>query len=1009
MQNPNHELETSIQSPITFAYSLVSKSSDGVTFCNLSTINTVTTDSNFLKLIGLNSNTVTSKSLNWEDFLYIDSLALIKQHIQKAQLNKNHTFKEELKIYNQNKDLVWVSCTGFIVETPEKLTNTLLIAYNDITKYKKTENKQALRINRFEQVIDGAYFGSWEHNIETEEVILNNRWAEIIGYSLEDLGVITTETWKKYTHPDDCKIAEQLFEDHISGKTDFYACQFRMKHRNGNWVWVFSRGKVTSYSLDGKAKWIAGSHYDITNIKQNEIELNHQKKLLEEVNEIAKIGAWEYNIKTNTFYWCSTIKKIIEIDDDYEPSIPGLSEFIINEEDETIRKENMANTFKTGKPFKHTLQIKTKKGNVLWVNIIGKLKYTDDDPVTIYGFLQDINEQVTVNENLSQKEEQFKRIFKYAHNGMCLVGLEGNFLNVNTSLCKMLGYTSKEIKKLKYQDVTHPDYLEKDLQCVQDILNNKIESYQLEKKYIRKDGSVMFGLLSVTIVKDNDGNPMYFISQINDITERKNNESLLKHNSHLLESVNEAAQIGIWEYDLNKDEVYWSDTIKKLMGVPPNYEPNLDDAISIFKEGKDRTKISNLVSNAITKGINYDVNLQVNTKHKGVKWARTIGISEYKNGKCQKLYGFFQDIDAIKKAELQIKLKEEQFRTTFKHSKTGMAIISSNGKIQMANPSLCSMLKYSETELKEMSIYNITFDKDLAFTSEFLESLTSGKIDGKNFDKRYITKNGSIIWANATVAAVKNDKGEFTHVVAQLIDVTENKLLNESLKEHNKRLVDFSHIVSHNLRSHTSNINMLLDIGKDKNPDLIDNEIFQHMETAANNMSETVNYLSEIVEINTKLDEKLIAVNLQPYVLKAIENFKSSLKDINCIPTISVDENLKVLVIPEYLENSILNIINNAIKYRNPNKAAIINITSDTLEKYVSLSITDNGYGIDLEKHGDKLFGMYKTFHEHKDAKGIGLFICKNQIEAIGGKIEVKSDVNKGSTFTIYLKHEHNY
>ncbi|OBX21942.1 hypothetical protein BAA08_10810 [Bizionia sp. APA-3] len=361
----------------------------------------------------------------------------------------------------------------------------------------------------------------------------------------------------------------------------------------------------------------------------------------------------------------------------------------------------------------------------------------------------------------------------------------------------------------------------------------------------------------------------------------------------------------------------------------------------------------------------------------------------------------------MKKAELQIALKEEQWRTTFNHSKTGMALIDLTGQVQMTNQSLCDVLGYTEAEMKTMTIIDITFPEDLNDTFKFMEGVISGKQEGYNFEKRYITKKGNVIWANASVAAVKNDKNEFTHVVAQIVDITENKLLNESILEHNNRLINFAHIVSHNLRSHTGNMTMLLEISRTNNPDLLDEEIFQHLKTSSENMNDCVNYLSEIVEINTKVKDTLLSLNLKDYVNKALQNVQISVNEINCEIEINVADDLNVIAIPAYLDSIILNLITNALKYHSPKRSPKIIITSNQSEKYITLDITDNGQGIDLKKHGDKLFGMYKTFHDHKDARGIGLFISKNQIEAIGGKIEVKSEVNQGTTFKIYFKHEH--
>ena len=115
----------------------------------------------------------------------------------------------------------------------------------------------------------------------------------------------------------------------------------------------------------------------------------------------------------------------------------------------------------------------------------------------------------------------------------------------------------------------------------------------------------------------------------------------------------------------------------------------------------------------------------------------------------------------------------------------------------------------------------------------------------------------------------------------------------------------------------------------------------------------------------------------------------------------SVDKNLNVLSVPAYLESIILNLMTNAVKYRSLDREPKIAISAKKQDGYLVLSISDNGLGIDLERYGDKLFGMYKTFHDNKDARGLGLYIIKNQIEAMDGNITVTSEVGKGSTFKV--------
>ena len=139
-----------------------------------------------------------------------------------------------------------------------------VIVFLDISERLKMQAQLDKEREHLQNIIDGTHAGTWEWNLKTGEAVFNERWAEIFGYQLSELAPFTLESWEKFVHPDDLKRANQLLQKHFSGETDYYECDVRMRHRDGRWIWIADRGKVTWRTDDGKPLIISGTHLDVT-------------------------------------------------------------------------------------------------------------------------------------------------------------------------------------------------------------------------------------------------------------------------------------------------------------------------------------------------------------------------------------------------------------------------------------------------------------------------------------------------------------------------------------------------------------------------------------------------------------------------------------------------------------------------------------------------------------------------------------------------------------------------
>ena len=273
-----------------------------------------------------------------------------------------------------------------------------------------------------------------------------------------------------------------------------------------------------------------------------------------------------------------------------------------------------------------------------------------------------------------------------------------------------------------------------------------------------------------------------------------------------------------------------------------------------------------------------------------------------------------------------------------------------------------------------------------------------------------VAKSGKIIWIrNISNFVLEKDKSVISRGI--MIDISLMKEAEMNLKnslylvtEQNKRLLNFSYIVSHNLRSHTSNIESIISLIESADTEEERNEMIHLLKSVSISLDETMIHLNEVVNINTNIDLVIKPIDFSKYIFKSQEVLSEQilLNQANII--IDIPDDSIIDYNAAYLESILYNLISNAIRYRHPQRKPIVTIK---LHKEMGINVfevTDNGIGIDLKKNADKLFGMFKTFSNNPDARGIGLFITKNQIEAMGGKITVESKLNIGTKFKIYTK-----
>jgi diguanylate cyclase len=339
-----------------------------------------------------------------------------------------------------------------------------------------------------------------------------------------------------------------------------------------------------------------------------------------------------------------------------------------------------------------------------------------------------------------------------------------------------------------------------------------------------------------------------------------------------------------------------------------------------------------------------------------------------------------------------------------------VGIVDLKGKITYANQELLTTSKYQKDELigGSFKIFQSNEHPDF-FYLKIWNEISNGKI--WKGELKLKAKNNTHFWVSITVVPFFDEHHKPYQYIVVMRDVTIRKLRTlelhntiDLLTSQNKRLLNFSYIVSHNLRSHTSNMQNLINHIEETDDETEKKEMMQHLKNVADALNDTMYNLNEVVSIQTNSDLKIERIKLKPFLNNILKVIKCHISKSNTTIISEIQDDVEISFSVSYLESILQNLILNSIKYKHPDRNPEIKIDCGYKENYLTLNITDNGIGINVERYKDKLFGMYKTFHSNTDSKGLGLFMSKNQIEALGGKIDVQSKINEGTTFRLYFK-----
>jgi len=475
------------------------------------------------------------------------------------------------------------------------------------------------------------------------------------GYGVEELHERDFINW---LHPEDeAKMARR--REQIYQGIGFSNEEFRIVTKQGEVKWVLaSWGPLSDES--GRQIGVQGREQDITERKLMEEALRQSEASLGRAQEIAHLGNWDQNLVTGELSWSDEIYRIFGFaPQELAPTADFFFRCVHPDDVELVRQAVEA-AWRQRRPYHIDHRIVRPDGSERIVHEQAEISFDElGNPVRMIGTVQDITERKRAEEALHESEERFRTTFTYAVTGMAQAGLGGRFLQVNPSLCEMLGYSEQELLSLHFQDITHPDDLASSLELVRQLLAGQTDSFQMEKRYLHKDGHVVWGQLSVSLVRDARGRPLQSVVEIQDITERKRVEEELRKSEERYRDLFENANDILYTHDLRGNFTSINKAGERLCGYPRDETLKLNIAQIVAPEclSQVRENLADKLSSGL-EATTYELEVICKDGSRLPVEVHTRLI--YEAGRPVGVQGIARDISERKQAEAEHHRLEEQ-------------------------------------------------------------------------------------------------------------------------------------------------------------------------------------------------------------------------------------------------------------------------------------------------------------------------------------------------------------
>jgi PAS domain S-box-containing protein len=658
----------------------------------------------------------------------------------------------------------------------------------------------------------------------------------------------------------------------------------------------------------------------------------------------------------------------------------------------------------------HEYRVKNKKGEYIWVENNAKNLLHNESIKAIVMNCRNVQAKKIADQALVQAEQRLSLLLNNTAESFIILNSRLRIITYNKAAQDLSPFFfSQELQSgLSVLDLIDKEEIPEYIALFEDIFQGK----EIEKESKFVDAKNRLHIYSHTfrpLFDSHDDIFGVFITST-EITERKKLTEEVAIQSERLNSAQKIARLGYLEYDLLTRSMFCSEEFYSILEISKVKEWYELLPVEEIIHPDDREVLKTEIKKSILDAKDFNLEFRFAVQNGKEKVILAMGESEKnEKGKTVKFRLTLQDITDSKMAYLALQTLESKFRSLFENSIDGVILTKETGEIISANPSLCKMLGYQQEEMTLLRSCDLLDIKSAAVLKMFkVRKEIHGTFIGELLLKH---KEGLFVPAEVTSISMKDGSGN-TYTSTIIRDITDKKkieseqrALTEELLKNNQDLEQFSFITSHNLRAPVANLLSLLSLYNKENPaDGFNQLLVEKFEEATMQLNKTLNDLVNVLVIKSNSNIEKETVCFSDIFIEVNKHIDNLLKHQNGTILVDFSEIDHVEYNPIYIQSIFLNMITNALRYSSPDRKLEIKIRSYKQDSWVIVDFADNGLGMDLNRYGDRLFGLYQRFHGNKEGKGLGLYMTRSQVTAMAGKIEVESEPGRGTIFKIYFK-----